>query len=62
MENLKRVQNLKCHSDGGCAGDGSVSEVSTRFGLGRSLQIMKRHTSETVVEVWDFHGRAKISC
>jgi len=57
MENLKGVQNLKCRSDGGCAGDGSVSEVSAHFGLGRSLQVMKRHASEAVVEVCNSHGK-----
>ncbi len=51
MENLKRVQNLKCRSNEGRAHDGSVSEVSARFGLGGSLQFVKRHASETVVEV-----------
>jgi len=58
MENLKRVQNLKCRSDRSCVGDGSVSEASAPFGLGGSLQFMKRHASETVVEVCNFHGKA----
>lgn len=62
MENLKRVQNLKRRSDGGCAGDGSVSEVSARFGLGRSLQIMKRDASGTVVEVCNFDGKTRNCC
>jgi len=62
MENLKRVQNLKRRSDDGRAHDGSVSEVSARFGLGGSLQIMKCYVSETVVEVCDFHGKTRSTC
>lgn len=62
MENLKRVQFLKCRSDDGCAHDDSVSEVSAPFGMGGSLQVVKRHASKTVVEVCDFHGKARNRC
>lgn len=57
MENLKRVQNLKRRSDGGCVGGCSVSEVSDPFAGAGSLQAVKRHTSETVVEVCNSHGK-----
>ena len=62
MENLKRVQNLKCRSDDGRAHDGSVSEVSAPFGGAGSLQVLKRHASETVVEVCNFYGKARSFC
>ncbi len=62
MENLKRVQNLKCRSDEGRAHDDSVPEVSAGFRLGGSLQIMKCHASETVVEVCNFDGKTRNCC
>lgn len=62
MENLKRVQNLKCRSDDGRAGDGSVSEVSALLRRVELLQIVKRHASETVVEVCNFDGKTRNCC
>ena len=62
MENLKRIQNLKCRSDDGHAHDGSVSEVSAPFGLGGSLQIVNCYASETVVEVCNFDGKTRNCC